>query len=143
MWAKGRGRSGLRIRGERGHPVVRRCLIRYGVWLRANYEFPVLVAVYLHPGPTFIASNGEVVVSSFFGPDDAREEPFIRISTGDYPDLQRERGRDNALASYVIELSRQLVCYRHWLATGDISPSNLHKRSLAMLRRYNQDVAHP
>src|SRR5689334_3679269 len=117
MWAKGTGRSGLRIRGERGHPVVRRCLVRYAVWLRERYDFPILIPVYLQPGHTFMTYDGKVVVSSFFGPYSPSEEPFIRIATGDYPDLLKTRGRDNALASYIGCLSSQLVRYWHWVET--------------------------
>ena len=42
-WFKATMRSGLRIRGARGHPEVRGALIRYAKWLRKQYGFPVLV----------------------------------------------------------------------------------------------------
>ena len=39
-------RQGLRIRGDRGHPVVHRALVRYARWLRIHVEFPIRVHAY-------------------------------------------------------------------------------------------------
>src|SRR5258706_16255070 len=101
MWAKPGQRAGLRIRGERGHPVVRRAVVRFAAWLRANYDFPVRVPVYLSPHDRVVTIDGSVGTASFFAPWNRHVEPYIRIATGDYPRERAERGRDNALASYL------------------------------------------
>src|SRR5262249_49884337 len=136
-------RRGLRIRGTRGNPEVRRCLIRFARWLRNNYEFPRRVPVYLLPHESFTTCDGERVVSSFFAPFDRKEEPYIRIATGDYLSERKKRGRDDALASDIGSLCRQLIHYWQWLDTGKTSDVGIDAKVRSMLRQYSRTVNHP
>ena len=144
MSARGRrARSGLRICGARGHPVVRQALIRYAVWLRANYAFPIRLPVYLNPGAYIVTTHGQRASASFFAPWDRRVEPYIRIATGDYPSLAEEEGRDNALASFIASLSHEIVHYQQWTETGEVWERGVARRAVGMLRRYEQTVDCP
>jgi hypothetical protein len=143
MWAVPRGRSGIRLRGERGHPVVRKCLIRYAAWLRANYEFPIRLPVYLLPGKDYLTVEGQVSEVSFFAPINRRHEPYIRIATGAYPMEAREIGRDNALAAYICAVSRQIVHYQQWISTGRVHNRGVDRQAAQMLRRYRGVTQHP
>jgi hypothetical protein len=87
--------------------------------------------------------HGECVAASFFAPWKRHEEPFIRIATGDYPALKRERGRDNALAAFITSLSHEVVHYRQWVETGEISERGVASRARSMLRRYADTVDRP
>ncbi|MBN1489282.1 MAG: hypothetical protein JXA69_05135 [Phycisphaerae bacterium] len=136
-------RTGLRICGARGHPVVRAALLRYASWLRMNYEFPIRVPVYLNPGECIITMSGSKVVASFFAPYDRAEEPYIRIATGDYPSLRKELGRDSALASIIVSMSHEVVHYQQWIETGEIWERGVVVKARGMLRRYEQTRAHP
>jgi hypothetical protein len=136
-------RNGIRIRGQRGNAVVRDALIRYSAWLRSKHDFPVRVPVYLLPGDTFVTAENETVVSSFFAPFDRSQEPYIRIATGDFPQLQRESGRDNALAAFILSLSRQVAHYWQWVRTGETWESGVGKQALSMLRDYEKCVSRP
>ena len=101
------------------------------------------VPVYLHPTPTITTFDGRVVSASFFAPFDRNVEPYIRIATGDYRELKRKRGRDNALASYIISLGHEVAHYRQWQATGDIWERGVVREAVAMLRAYEKTVDHP
>jgi hypothetical protein len=92
--------------------VVRRSLIRFARWLRANYEFPIRLPVYLEPTAYIITLDGRKCVASFFAPWHRHVEPYIRIATGDYPELRAECGRDNALASMISSFSHEVVHYQ-------------------------------
>src|SRR5260221_5916078 len=89
-------RAGLHVRTQRGHRDTRGPILRFAKWLRRQCEFPSRVPVYLLPGPTFTI-DGEEAVASFFAPRNRKEEPYIRLATGDYPSLNAELGRDTAL----------------------------------------------
>jgi hypothetical protein len=143
MWAKPGSRSGLRVCGGRGHPVVRRALLRYATWLRANHAFPVRVPVYLLPGDTVITMHGDAGSASFFAPWSPREEPYIRIATGDYPRRRRESGRDNALAGFICSLSHEVIHYQQWLSTGEVWERGVAVAATAMLRRYETTTPRP
>ena len=136
-------RTGLRMRGQRGHPEVRQALNRYARWLRRSHVFPIRVPVYLFPSPTIITQDGAHVSASFFGPFEMHVEPFIRIATGDYPELKRSRGRDDALAAYIISLSHEIAHYYQWLERRPMSERGAISRAKSMLRMYAADVERP
>ena len=136
-------RTGLRICGARGHPVVRRALIRYARWLRVNYDFPIRVPAYLSPHEWITTIHGEKGVASFLAPFDRNVEPYIRIATGDYPAIRRECGRDDALAAMLCSLSHEIIHYQQWIATGDLWERGVERRSDTLLRRYFLTVDHP
>ena len=136
-------RSGLRICGHRGNAVVRSALIRYARWLRLKYEFPIRVPVYLLPGELVTTIDGTKCSASFFAPFDQSVEPYIRIATGDYPSLAAQSGRDNALASFIISMSHELIHYQQWIETGDIWERGVARRAVTMLRQYEKTVDKP
>ncbi len=136
-------RTGLRMRGQRGHPEVRRALNKYARWLRKYYAFPIRVPVYLFPSRTIITQDGVHVVASFFAPFKRDVEPLIRVSTGDYPELKRLRGRDDALAPFIESMSHEIVHYFQWLETGTISERGVIVKAQSMLRRYASEVKRP
>lgn len=136
-------RTGLRMRGQRGHPEVRAALNRYARWLRRHYAFPIRVPVYLFPNRTIATQDGIRVVASFFAPFDRNAEPYIRLATGDYPELRRRRGRNDALAAIIMSLSHEIVHYYQWLETGEITERGVVVRSRSMLRRYAAEVERP
>jgi len=118
-------------------------LIRYARWLRANYQFPVRVPVYLSPQERITTIDGSTASASFFAPFGRDEEPYIRIATGDYPSLERKHGRANSLAAFIVSLSHEVIHYQQWIATGDVSERGVARKDVAMLRRYEQTVDHP
>ena len=136
-------RSGLRIRGHRGNPHVRGALIRYARWLRLRFEFPIHVPVYLLPSHTVRTMHGEECSASIFLPWSKKQEPFIRIATGDYPLLARQRGRNNVLAAYLVSLSHEVLHYQQWIHTGSSSERGVGARAAGLVRRYSESVAAP
>lgn len=135
-----KSRSGLRIRGHRGHPIVRQALIKYARWLRSEYEFPIRVPVYLLPGKTVPAIDGKECSAGFFAPDRRTDEPIIRIATGDYAALAQKHGRYSAPATFIISLSHEIIHYFQWLDDGIITESGVTRKSISMMRRYEKTV---
>jgi hypothetical protein len=136
-------RTGIRICGARGHKDVRRALTRYARWLRANFEFPIRVPVYLYPHSFLVTGDGRECSASFFEPYDRRVEPYIRIATGDYSQLKRELGRDNALATYIVSLSHEVMHYQQWIAGRIVSERGVATQAVRMLRAYELTVDRP
>ena len=136
-------RKGLHVRGSRGNPVVRRALIRFARWLRTEYEFPVRVPVYLFRSDHIVTMHGERVSASFFAPCHCDVEPCIRIATGDYDLLQREHGRDNALAAHLASLAHEVIHYQQWLATGETHERGVATKARGIVDRYAKSVCRP
>lgn len=136
-------RTGIRIKGSRGHPVVRAAFIRFARWLRTQHSFPVRVPVYLFPSECIITMHGDRVTASFFAPWQRNVEPFIRVATGDYLALRRQVGRDNALAAFLTSFSHEVVHYQQWIATGGISERGVVRRAGHIVDAYSKTVDHP
>ena len=136
-------RKGLRVRGHRGHPVVRRALIRFAAWLRREYDFPIRVPVYLFPSDHIITADGHKVSASFFAPFRRDEEPLVRIATGDYVCLRNDRGRDDALAAFINSFAHEIVHYQQWVATGRTWERGVAVKADAILRKYAENTQRP
>ncbi len=81
--------------------------------------------------------------ASFFAPYDHNVEPYIRIATGDYPDLKKELGRDDSLAAFIVSLSHEVIHYHQWVRTGRTHERGVCKKAVAMLREYGTSVDRP
>ena len=136
-------RAGLRVRGHRGHPVARQAIIRFCIWVREHHEFPIRVPVYLYGRAYVRTRNGERVSATFFAPFDRNVEPYIRISTGDYPALRSELGRNNALASILCSVAHELVHYWQWVETGKIWERGVRKKARSIVDGYAETTDRP
>jgi hypothetical protein len=133
------------MRGQRGHPEVRRALNKYARWLRKYYAFPIRVPVYLFPSDSIFTRDGLPAVATFFAPFKRQVEPFIRMSTGDYPKLKQLRGRDDALAPFIVSLSHEIVHYFQWIEGGEpaVSERGVKVKARSMLHSYAAEVGRP
>lgn len=122
---------------------MRRAVIRFAGWLRTEFDFPVRVPVYLRPEEVLVMMDGRTASASFFAPWDQTVEPYIRIATGDYPKLRKERGRDNALADFLASLSHEVIHYRQWVETGDIWERGVSRSARTLVDRYAQTTDRP
>ncbi len=129
-------RAGLIIRGHRGNPEVRRALVKFARWARRQWAFPIRVSVYLSGEDTIRARNGRRVSATFFGPYSRAAEPYIRVATGDFPQLRRAKGRNDALAAFIHSLCHELVHYQQWIATGTTTERGVKVRAGGMLQSY-------
>ena len=110
-------RKGLRIRCDQGvQPEVRRSCLEFAQWLRKEFEFPIRVVVYLKKDYQIRSQiDKELVSATFFGPFNKCEEPYIRISTGDYLELLEKNGKDDALAAILGSIAHELGHYYQWI----------------------------
>lgn len=143
MWAKPQRTGGLRIRGHRGHSDVHAATLRFARWLRSVESFPVRLPVYLSPHAYLRTVDDEIATASFFAPYDPSVEPYIRIATGDYPELLVSHGRDDALAMFLNSMAHELVHYRQWIDTGNITERGVVVRARNIVDRYALTTDHP
>ena len=136
-------KQGLRVIGQRGHPVVRQCLIRLAAWLRKEYDFPVRLNVYLSPHPFIFARDGEKCVGTIWIPDSEKEYPCIRLATGDYEGRKKQIRRDNALAGDIHLLCHLIIHYWQWLEKDDMWEQGVNRRATKILHLYEQTTDHP
>lgn len=143
MWARPLRSGGLRIRGQRGDPEVRDAIVRFARWLRSVEPYPVRAPVYLSPRMRLKTIDGDLVTASFFASLEPSVEPYIRLATGDYPELLAAHGRDDALSMFLHSLAHELVHYRQWVETGDTSERGVVVRARKIVDRYAMTTDHP
>lgn len=123
-------RSGLRLRFDRNvDPDVRDGCLEFARWLRDHYAFPVRVPVYVKAERKIRAMDGEHVYGTCFCPDRLDAEPYIKIATGDYPEICEKDGRESALAEVLCTLSHELTHYYQWLNQLELTPRGAERQA--------------
>lgn len=109
-------RAGLRCRIDREvDPWLRRACLDFCQWLRREYLFPVRVRVYIKSDSRIRAKDGERVCGTFWWPFDIREEPYVRIAAGDFAELCRKKGEEEAVREILLCIAHELTHYYQWL----------------------------
>lgn len=124
-------RSGLRVRCEQGvNSKVRQSCLDFAKWLRLSFEFPIRVVVYLKKAYQIKTQDGkEMVSATFFGPYSKKEEPYIRVSTGDFQELVSVQGEDNAILAILNSIAHEIIHYQQWLSNPDFDEDLTEKEA--------------
>jgi hypothetical protein len=135
-------REGLRIRSEKGvNPEVRSACIEFGKWLRYNMEFPIRVVVYLKED--YLIKNittKEMVSATFFAPYEKNVEPYIRIATGDYEELIKQRGREDAIFAILESIAHEVTHYQQWLEDRPIDEEEAEQKGVELVDKYVRNI---
>lgn len=116
-------------------------------WLRREYSFPLRVPVYIKGTRYVKTMDGDLVVGSFFEPDDFSVEPYIRLATGDYAELLDSEGKDNAIASILLSLAHELTHYFQWINGLELTPIGRERQATLyshyIIDEYSETCEHP
>jgi hypothetical protein len=113
---------------------------KFARWLRCHYEFPVPIYIFLSPRDKLKTRGSQTVSAFFFFHVTNGDKPFIKISTGDYPELKRSEGRNNALGSILNSVAHEVIHYHQWLESGDTRERGVVVRADSLVKRYGADV---
>jgi len=110
-------RAGLRIRLNKNVDIVlKKAFIHFAKWLRQNYNFPKRVPAYVKESCYIVNQfSKEQVSATFFAPFDKQDEPYIRIATGNFHNLEKQYGRKDAVLTILKSLAHELQHYYQWL----------------------------
>lgn len=110
--------TGLVIKYDKGiNSDVKKAVEKLEKWLiKEECWFPVKLTIYVEKGEKVIASNGEEVYSLEYFSYDFRDDFYIKIATGDYEDILKERqNKNDALAPYIYDIIKSLTFYYQWI----------------------------
>jgi hypothetical protein len=133
--------SGIRIYSDKNVDVIlKKAFVHFAKWLRCHYNFPKRVPVYVKKSYYIITKyTKEQAVASFFAPFDKREEPYIRIATGDFNDLEKEHGRKDAILLILQSLAHELQHYYQWLDDKEFLEDEAEEGSGELIAEYIED----
>lgn len=105
-------RSGLRMRFDAEVDIqIKEVCKNFAKWLRKEFFFPIRVYVYIKALYRIKARDGEFVVGTFLWPADYDTEPHIRIAAGDYQELKKKRGEEEAMWAILESIAHELTHY--------------------------------
>ena len=105
-------RYGLRLRFDKGiSPVLRNECLRFAVWLRQEYVFPIRIPVYFKNRKVLTCVDGDTAYGTCFLPDTFTMEPYIRIAVGDYDVLCSEWGEKDATLAILRTIAQDFTHY--------------------------------
>lgn len=131
-----RNRRGLRVRYEKNiNPEVKRACKEFFTWIRSEYFFPKRVVVYMRASRHIKARDSDMVSATIWMPDDKMDEPYIRVSTGDYEEMLKKRGKYNALAAILASIAHELTHYFQWINNIELTRIG-EERQATMYSRY-------
>lgn len=141
-------RTGLRLRFEQDvDPEVRRACICFARWLRKEYFFPLRIPIYVKKARRIETKDKDKVCGTFFEPVDYSMEPYIKIASGDYADLERKIGKDNALAAILLTISHELTHYFQWINNLKLTSKGRERQatyySRYIVEEYSETREHP
>ena len=144
----GERRTGLRLRFDTDvDPAVRTAVKDFCAWMRTEYYYPLRVLVYVKSARRIKAMDGGLVCGPFFEPEKYSVEPYIRIATGDYPELVCKWGRDDALASILSTLAHELTHYYQWINELSLTENGRERQATQyakyILSEYSETREHP
>ncbi len=125
-------RSGIRLSIEKNvDPEVRRAIKEFTAWMRERYSFPIRVRVYVKSSERIKAQDGDMVCGTILLPDSLYVEPYIRLATGDYNNLEAEIGKDNALAAIICCLIHEVTHYYQWINCVTLTEIGIERQATA------------
>ena len=142
-------RTGLRMRFDKEvDSEVRRACKEFDAFLRKEYFFPLRVVIYVKKHYRIIALDGDRVCGTFRSTyDDYTVEPYILLAAGDYNDLCKKRGKDNALAAILFAMAHELTHYFQWINSLKLTPIGQERQATKyagyLLDEYAETRDHP
>ena len=94
---------------------VARSIKEFVKWLRKQYYFPQRIRMYVKSSRRIKTKDGSLVCGTFFRPANRREEPYIRIATGDFGEMVQMRCIDDALAAILWTIAHEITHYYQWV----------------------------
>lgn len=141
-------RTGLRLRFDTDVNLeVKRACKDFCKWIRRNYYFPIRIPIYIKSTPQIKAMDGEYVSATFFEPLNRYDEPYIRVSTGDYSDRHKRIGKDDALAAILRSIAHELSHYFQWINDVKLTEIGIERQATSysdfIVDEYSETRDHP
>lgn len=130
-------KDGLRIFYDKEvHPEVKAAFQRLAAWIRERFYFPVRVNARICSAERVTARDGSRSVGLCFMPDNQAENCQIKIATGDYEKLVRERGTLQARIAIILPFLHELTHYYQWINSVELTPVGEERQAA----RYADDL---
>ena len=109
-------RSRVRIVFDKGiNEELKQACRDFVVWVKAEYYFPVPLCVRIKKQRILGTQDSDEAVGTFWEPVDHTTLPHIRVAVGDYSEILKELGRDDAIATILTVIAHEMTHYFQWI----------------------------
>ena len=132
-----RRRTGLRLKIDKSvDPEVKEAFLMLAKWIRERFFFFFRLPAYIKSSKMLKAKDGDLCVGIFFEPDSYADEPYIRVSTGDYMELVNKKGTLQARIAILLPFLHELTHYYQWINSENLTQIGKERQAT----RYSQDI---
>lgn len=133
-------RKGIRLHFQKGvDEEIKRSSKEFCDWLRKKYDFPVRVPIYLKTGECIKSKELGKISAIFLGPYNIKEEPYIKIATGDVEEIIKNHGKNNGLAAVLSSITHELTHYFQWIHQREMSYEQSERQAYYYKRKIISD----
>ena len=119
--------------------MIKKEIKLYLIWLRENYNFPLDLKIFISPDEFIVTMiSREKVSATFFAPFDKKETGIIKVATGDFNGLLKEKGKINALNMTLNSISHELQHYYQWVEDLDFDEEEAEEGAFELTVEYLQ-----
>ncbi|MFJ3330680.1 hypothetical protein [Enterococcus sp. NPDC086594] len=121
--------------------LIAKKIINYIEWLSKNYEFPLQVDINI-TGAKFVYNSitVEKVIGTFYAPFDKAERSRIKISTGDFAQLMKLHGKDDAIFYILETISHEIQHYYQWVDDLDFDEEDAEYGATELTTEYMESL---
>lgn len=121
--------------------LIAKKIINYIEWLSKNYEFPLQVDINI-TGAKFVYNSitVEKVNGTFYAPFDKTERSRIKISTGDFAQLMKLHGKEDAIFYMLETISHEIQHYYQWVDDLDFDEEDAEYGATELTTEYMESL---
>ncbi|WP_301389549.1 hypothetical protein [Enterococcus entomosocium] len=121
--------------------LIAKKIINYIEWLSKNYEFPLQVDINI-TGAKFVYNSitVEKVIGTFYAPFDKTERSRIKISTGDFAQLMKLHGKEDAIFYMLETISHEIQHYYQWVDDLDFDEEDAEYGATELTTEYMESL---
>lgn len=124
--------QGLRMKFDKKvQPELKVMCKELAKYLRSRYCFPLRVTVHIKKDYRILADDGDLVTGLFLYNEnyDYSINPDILIATGDYEDLIKRWGHEDAMRNILETIAHELSHYYQWINQIHLTPIGLERQA--------------
>lgn len=121
--------------------LIAKKITNYIDWLSKNYDFPLPVDINI-TGAKFVYNSitVEKVLGTFYAPFDKEERSRIKISTGDFAQLMKLYGKEDAIFYILETISHEIQHYYQWVDDLDFDEEDAEYGATELTTEYIESL---
>lgn len=121
--------------------LIAKKITNYIDWLSKNYDFPLPLDINITEAKfVYNSITVEKVFGTFYAPFDKEERSRIKISTGDFAQLMKLHGKEDAIFYILETISHEVQHYYQWVDDLDFDEEDAEYGATELTAEYMESL---